>query len=124
MITQTKSKRSSTGGRYKNTGKSKLYERGRKPLMSKIGEKRVRKEHVKAGLEKQRVLQTNIINVYNPKTKKYQQVTVKSVAENPANRNYVRRNILTKGTIVETEAGKARITNRPGQEGSVQAVLV
>ena len=36
----------------------------------------------------------------------------------------VRRNILTKGAIIETDAGKAKITNRPGQEGTVNAVLV
>ena len=31
---------------------------------------------------------------------------------------------MTKGTIIETEKGKAKITSRPGQEGSINAVLV
>jgi len=46
------------------------------------------------------------------------------VLENPANRHFVRRNILTKGTIIETVKGKAKITGRPGQEGMVNAVLI
>jgi len=60
---------------------------------------------------------------YN-RTKKYSKVKIKNVVENPANRHFVRRNILTKGTVVDTDKGKAKITNRPGQEGSINAVLV
>ena len=47
-----------------------------------------------------------------------------TVTENPANKNYVRRNYLTKGAVVTTELGKAKITNRPGQDGCINAVLV
>ena len=46
------------------------------------------------------------------------------VVDNPANRNFVKRNIMTKGTVVETDKGKVRITSRPGQEGSLNGVLV
>jgi len=44
--------------------------------------------------------------------------------ETPSNRFLARQNILTKGTIVETDAGKVRITNRPTQEGMVNGILV
>ena len=47
-----------------------------------------------------------------------------NVIENPANPNLVRRNIITKGTVVETKLGKVKITSRPGQEGSVNGVLI
>lgn len=47
-----------------------------------------------------------------------------NVIENPANPNLVRRNIITKGTVVETKLGKVKITSRPGQEGSVNGVLL
>lgn len=40
------------------------------------------------------------------------------------NPEYVRMNILTKGAVVETKIGKARITNRVGQDGFVNGVLV
>ena len=47
-----------------------------------------------------------------------------SVVENPANIHYVRRNIMTKGAIIETELGKAKITSRPGQTGTINAILI
>ena len=48
----------------------------------------------------------------------------KKCFETPSNRFFARQNILTKGTIVETNKGKARITNRPTQEGVVNGILV
>ena len=47
-----------------------------------------------------------------------------NVLETPSNKFLARQNVLTKGAIVQTESGKARITNRPGQEGSVQGILI
>ena len=49
---------------------------------------------------------------------------IKSVIDNPANINYIRRNIINKGAIIETGIGKARISSRPGQTGVVNAVLI
>jgi len=49
---------------------------------------------------------------------------IETVELNGANRNYVRRNIITKGAIIQTTLGKAKVTNRPGQDGSINAVLV
>jgi len=46
------------------------------------------------------------------------------VVSSEANRHFVRRNIITKGAIVRTEAGDAKITSRPGQEGAINAVLI
>ena len=42
----------------------------------------------------------------------------------PSNRFLARQNILTKGTIIETELGNVKITNRPSQEGCINGVLV
>ena len=57
-------------------------------------------------------------------TKKTVVADVKTVVDSPANRNFVRRSIMTKGAVIETSLGKARITSRPGQEGFLNAVLV
>ena len=46
------------------------------------------------------------------------------MVENPSNVNYVRRNIVTKGAVIETSEGRARVTSRPGQTGQVNAVLI
>jgi len=44
--------------------------------------------------------------------------------DNESNKHYIRRNILSRGGIVSTEIGNARITSRPGQDGVVNAVLI
>jgi small subunit ribosomal protein S8e len=54
----------------------------------------------------------------------YKKVRIVNVMESKDNRNFARQNIITKGTIINTEAGKAIVTNRPGREGSVNAKLV
>jgi small subunit ribosomal protein S8e len=40
------------------------------------------------------------------------------------NPEYVRMNIITRGAVVETSLGKVKITNRVGQDGFVNGVLV
>ena len=55
---------------------------------------------------------------------KFKKVKVLTVKENPANRHFVRMNIITKGAIVETDDGLARVTSRPTRDGMVNAVLV
>jgi small subunit ribosomal protein S8e len=49
---------------------------------------------------------------------------IETVEENGANPNYVRRNLLTKGAVIRTEAGRARIISRPGQDGIINAILI
>jgi small subunit ribosomal protein S8e len=49
---------------------------------------------------------------------------IETVEQNGANPNYVRRNLLTKGAIIRTEIGRARIVSRPGQDGVINAVLL
>ncbi len=124
VITQSKSKRNPRGARYIARRKKKLYEKGSEPSFTKIGERRVKTIKGKGGVKKTKVFLTKTANVLDPKTKKYSKVGVNSVVENPANRHFVRRNILTKGCIIDTEKGKARVTSRPGQDGTINAVLI
>jgi len=49
---------------------------------------------------------------------------IEDVVENDANPNYIRRNIITKGAVIETSEGRARVRSRPGQTGQVTAVLL
>ena len=55
---------------------------------------------------------------------KTQVVDILGVIENTANPNYVRRNIITKGAIVETPEGNAKVTSRPGQDGVINGILI
>ena len=73
---------------------------------------------------KTRLLMANQAFVTDPKTHTTSKTDIVTVVENPANIHYVRRNILTKGAIVNTKLGKAKITSRPGQSGVINAVLL
>ncbi|MDD5177968.1 MAG: 30S ribosomal protein S8e [Candidatus Nanoarchaeia archaeon] len=122
-ISQKRSKRKVTGGRYRPWRKKKLGELGSRPVLTKIAERKIKKVRTIGGNCKFKTLFEEAANVYDPKTKKYVKAKILSVVDNPANRNYVRRNIITKGTILETDKGKARVTNRPGQDAGIQAIL-
>ncbi len=124
VITQSRSKRSSTGARYRAYRKKKLYDKGSEPSNTKIGVTKLKKVRVLGGNEKVKVFLSEVANVLDPKTKTYSKAKIKAVLENPANRHFVRRNIITKGAVIDTEKGKAKVISRPGQNGSVNAVLV
>jgi small subunit ribosomal protein S8e len=124
MLEQARPKRTRTGARYHNYRKKKLYDSGSEPTLTKIGEPRLVKFRTKGGLQKVRVLLNKIANVLDPSTGKYSKSEIKTVVENPANRHFIRRNIMTKGAVIETEKGKAKITSRPGQDGTINAVLI
>jgi len=66
----------------------------------------------------------DVANVVDPKTGQTKKSKILNVVGNPADPHFVRRNVLTKGAIIETELGRARVTSRPRQSGSVDAVLL
>ncbi len=121
---QKRSKKKASGGRYKDYRKKRVYELAGTSALTSIGKDKNKKVRTHGGKYKFKLLNKDIVNIYSPKEKKYFKVKIKNILENPANRNFVRRNIMTKGAIIETEKGKARITNRPGQENVINAVLV
>ena len=113
-----------TGGKYKDSRKKKKHSLS--GIIRKVKLRTEKKKTIKGlgGNKKKVLLSTESVNVIDPKTKKAKKVKITNVLETPANRFLARQNILIKGGIIETELGKAKITNRPSQEGSVQAVLV
>ena len=123
-LIQYRSKRKVSGGRYKSYRGKRLFEVARMPSLTKLERTKLVKIPTLGGNQKTRLLSAEYANIVDPKTKKYKKVRIKTILENPANRHYVRRNIMTKGTIIDTEIGKAKITSRPGQDGSVNAVLI
>jgi len=123
VIVQDRSLRKPTGGRNKSTRPRRLAQSGSNPALTGIGKVRVKVSRVRGGNEKKKVLSTETVNLFDPKTKKYTKAKLNTVIESKSNRNYVRRNIITKGTVVDTDKGKAKVTNRPGQEGAINAVL-
>ncbi len=119
-----KTGRKISGGKYKKSRKKKKYELGRDVRVVKLKDIKKKSIKTRGGNSKTVLLSSNTINIIDPKTKKSKIVKIKNVIETPSNRFLARQNILNKGAIVETDLGKARITNRPGQEGSVQGILI
>jgi len=83
----------------------------RVPLKKKGGVKKTAAEHV-------------LFALVSVKGGKAQKAKIINVLQTPDNRHFARENVITKGAIIETAIGKARVTSRPGQSGSVNAVLV
>lgn len=123
-ITQNRSKRKKSGGRLRTWRKKRVHELGNLPSFTKLRKKTVKVVRTMGNNKKRVLLSGDIANVYNPKEKKYEKLKIENILESPANRHFVVRNVITKGTIIKTEKGKARITNRPGQEGNINAVLI
>ena len=123
VIIQQKPKRKASGGRYNSRVRSKkLVYKGSDPTHPKIGATKLKSTRTRGGSAKMKVVRSEKINLFDGKS--FVQAKLITVVENKANKNYVRRNILTKGTVVNTDKGKAKVTNRPGQEGVVNAILV
>ena len=123
-VSQARPKRKQTGARYKDYRKKRQFELGREPALTKLDKKYVKAIRTMGGNRKMRMLSANTANLFDPKSKSFKQVNIKTITENPANRHFIRRNIITKGSVIDTELGKARITSRPGRDGVVNAVLV
>jgi small subunit ribosomal protein S8e len=53
----------------------------------------------------------------------FKKAKIKSILESKDNRNFARLSIITKGSVIDTELGKAVVTNRPGKDGCINARL-
>ncbi|MFW5953657.1 MAG: 30S ribosomal protein S8e [Candidatus Natronoplasma sp.] len=120
---QGKSKRKLTGGKRIYHRKKRKFEISRDYEFPVLSEEKKKTVKSRGGNQKVRVVGAEKANL-SDREGDVKQVEINNVIENPANPNYVQRNILNKGAIIETEEGKARITSRPGQDGVINAVLV
>jgi small subunit ribosomal protein S8e len=100
------------------------YEKGSFPTETTPGELKQKASRTRGDNTKRRLQSTNQANVSDPSSGKTQKVEIRRVIRNPANVDYNRRGVITKGTIIETPLGPARVTSRPGQDGLVNAILV
>ncbi|MGD0079142.1 MAG: 30S ribosomal protein S8e [Methanoregula sp.] len=124
MQWQGESVRKVTGGRRRPAQMKRRAEIGLAPADTHIGEDRRRIIRTFGGNDKVRALRASFANVTNLANGETRKVKIEKVEENGANPNYVRRNLLTKGAIIKTEIGRARIMSRPGQDGIINALLL
>jgi small subunit ribosomal protein S8e len=122
MKDQGRSTRKRTGGRLKHASNKKRHQLGREPAETTVGETRVQYIDSRGTERKVRALSTNVAQVATDG--EVSEAEIENVVDNPSNVNYARRNIITKGAIIETSEGRARVTSRPGQTGRVNAVLL
>ncbi len=114
--------RKTTGGKYIRSRKKKALELAGQRKIVKLGNEKRKTGRVTGGILKVSMLGAKFVNIQDKgKSKK---VEIKNVLETPSNRFLARQNIITKGTIVETELGKVKVTNRPTQDGIVNGVVV
>jgi small subunit ribosomal protein S8e len=103
-------------------GKKRKHQLGRGPTETEVGEPTLKVLDARGNTRKARAVATDRASVVTDDGTR--SATIEAVTENGANPNYVRRNIVTKGAVIETDEGPARVTSRPGQDGQVNAVLL
>lgn len=117
-------KRKPSGGKKRAYRMKRKFERGSFPTETTLGETRKKISRRRGGNVKIRLLSVSHANISNPSTGKTEKTEITRVVKNPANVDYNRRGVITKGTIIETPLGTARVTSRPGQDGLVNAILL
>jgi small subunit ribosomal protein S8e len=122
MKFQGRSPRKRTGGRRRNFRKKKKHELGGQPTETRLAETKLKTVEARGNTEKVRAITADTASVATDS--EVVAAEIEDVVENASNPNYVRRNIITKGAVVETSEGRARVTSRPGQDGQINAVLV
>jgi small subunit ribosomal protein S8e len=122
MKFQGRSRTKRTGGRRRPIRKKRKHELGRQPTETRVGDAKLKILETMGGNEKIRAIQQDTANVATDDG--VVAATIESVSTNDANPNFARRNIITRGAVIETSEGPARVTSRPGQDGQVNAVLV
>ncbi len=119
----TRTKASGTGGlRRTNRDKRKAHWGGFFSRSKLAETEEVNSFRSRGGKRKAAVHKALFANV--AKAGKVKKVKILNVIESPDNRHYARENLISKGALIETELGKARVRSRPGQNGVVNAVLL
>ena len=111
-----------TGGRKHTSRSRRKYEIDRFPNEALVGDqititRKVRGKNIKTSVK-------TIDSVNLAIDSKIKRVKIIKVLENATNNDYKRRGVISNGAILETEEGKCRVVSRPGQHGTVNAILV
>ncbi len=119
-----RSTRTSTGARLKRFRSKRKHEMGRTPTETLMGEAKRTSIDSRRKVKKTPALRLSQVNVTDPSKNVTFRAELQDVEKNPANMDYQRRKVITRGTIIKTSKGRARVTSRPGQEGILNAVLI
>ena len=112
-----------TGGRRHPLRIRRKYETDRYPNESLMGPAVTVTRKARGKNQKTALKTIDFVNLAIPNSKVKKSKIVR-VLENPTNNDYQRRGVITKGAILETEDGKCKVVSKPGQYGSVSAILI
>ncbi len=116
-------KRKLTGGRTKRFRSRRAFEKDGYAAETLLGTTENYQRRTRGGSFKTSLKFADSANVRDPASGKTQKTTITRVLENPANRDYERRGVITRGALIDTELGRARVTSRPAQDGVINALL-
>jgi len=117
-------KRKLTGGRKRVYRVKRKFEQGAFPAETTLGETKTKSVRGFGGNIRVKALSAKYASVTDPKSGKTEKTEILRVVRNPANVDYDRRGVITKGAEIETSLGLARVTSRPGNAGVINAVLL
>ena len=112
-----------TGGRRHPLRIRRKYETDRYPNEALTGKQDTITRKVRGKNNKTALKTIDFVNLAIPDAK-VKKTKIVRVLENPTNNDYQRRGVITKGAILETEDGKCRVVSKPGQHGTVNAILI
>jgi small subunit ribosomal protein S8e len=117
-------KKKPSGGRKRAYRRKRKFEKGSFPAETMLGEPKRKVERARGSTIKVKVLSDKYACVTDPKSGKTEKAEILRVVRNPSNVDYDRRGVITKGAIIETSLGLARVSSRPGQNGIINATLI
>jgi small subunit ribosomal protein S8e len=123
-IWHRRSTRTATGARLKKLRSKRKHQLGRDPTETLMGEPKRITIDSRRKAKKTPALRLTQVNVTDPAKNVTSRAELQDVEKNPANMDYQRRKVITRGTIIKTSKGRARVTSRPGQDGILNAVLI
>jgi small subunit ribosomal protein S8e len=118
------SKRKFTGGKKTASRRRRKYETDRYPNEPVVGKAALIQRRVRGGNRKIAFKTVEFANVSDPSEKRTIRSKILKVSKNAANKDYERRGVLTKGAIIDTDLGQAKVISRPAQHGVINAILL
>jgi small subunit ribosomal protein S8e len=115
-------KRKSTGGRSRAHRGRRAFEKDGYAIEPLVGETATRPVYRRGGHAVTGVVFAEFANVSDSSGKAVKSKILR-VKHSPAKRDYERRGVITRGAVLDTEAGEAIVTSRPTADGVVNAVL-
>ncbi|MEB2792479.1 MAG: 30S ribosomal protein S8e [Caldisphaeraceae archaeon] len=118
-------KKPSGGKRHLNKKRKRRYAMGDLFVPTILGEKEERvMKNCRGNTTKVTLRKARKVVVSDKSSGRAEVAELHRIISTPANREFAKRSIITKGAIIETSKGRAVVTSRPGQQGVINAVLI